>query len=717
MSIFSKNALEYYEMGYKPFPTHPTDLKRPLTTARNAGYDFHKILSDVPLRSNIGIGVGHQYGIVAIDIDTPDDYMGSDLEAQIRAILPTSPLHRVGKLGRSLYFFKSEEWADKYEKLKDPNGTNWVEFLTGGRFVIVPPSDHPSGRKYEWTEDNLLDYELEDLPVLPKDIYKKFGEVENLINNNILQLVTNKEKSGGRNNTLTALAYRLAERFLSGEYTKEQSIKELIERDQKHEIPWFDDPTEKKIETPCRMLGRAIKKREEAGPVEPFFQINIVEDKPPVIFLDKEPEKLLKYKKCPGILGEIEDHIFINSPRRRKSFSFASAIATFGTICGNEFVFEGVHTNTYIMLITKSTAGKDAPLNEPLDFFESCGLDEIVGISPRTPKSILKANEVKKVRLDRIDEVHKVFMEMNRVGAVGSSIGDVYAELSEKVGKQYRGDNVGTEITDTNPLGIRGACFSPCVSLITATTYSGFKRSFTQEMVDMGFGGRFLYFDEAQFNKVDRAYKGRTKTNEELKNKIMAIRRKKKDKTLNIEKCKINDNDYNPIEILISEKATTKLAEIRDYIDKIEEKEFYDESSKISPITSRSYMTLIRFAMLYAVSNWGNSEKPIITENAIKWAHHNFLVQLQNVKRFFDFNLSKNKIEQDKQAIAVIIEKAGHNGIAKAIITRQTQKLSSKERDASIKDLLDAEIIFCKDIGEGKSKKKVFFHSNSVMTR
>ena len=85
--------------------------------------------------ANIGLPLGQCSGLSAIDIDTTDP----ELDAAIRAILPSTPYERIGRKGAGLIF----KWkGQKNFKIKGSDGMI-VEMLGQGNQIILPPSVHP----------------------------------------------------------------------------------------------------------------------------------------------------------------------------------------------------------------------------------------------------------------------------------------------------------------------------------------------------------------------------------------------------------------------------------------------------------------------------------------------------------------------------------------------------------------------------------------------
>lgn len=100
--------------------------------------------------ANIGLATGGPNGLFVVDVDGEDGEANlAKLEAKHGA-LPATVEARTGR-GRHLYFGAAETIGNSAGKL----GAK-LDVRGAGGYVIVPPSFHPSGAKYEWREGHAL---------------------------------------------------------------------------------------------------------------------------------------------------------------------------------------------------------------------------------------------------------------------------------------------------------------------------------------------------------------------------------------------------------------------------------------------------------------------------------------------------------------------------------------------------------------------------------
>lgn len=146
-------ALDYADKGLPVFPCNPAS-KRPLTAHgfKDAARDSDQINRwwlEWP-DAMIGIPAGAQTRFWALDIDDPAAF-----EAACKIELPKTRRVDTGK-GYHLYF-KFDPDKPVTNKQKNPKTGEWpfpelpgAETRGEGGYVIVPPSLHPSGRRYAW---------------------------------------------------------------------------------------------------------------------------------------------------------------------------------------------------------------------------------------------------------------------------------------------------------------------------------------------------------------------------------------------------------------------------------------------------------------------------------------------------------------------------------------------------------------------------------------
>lgn len=146
MGIFGDNAPRYWAAGLPVIPLREND-KRP---AISGWQIFGDVLPNADQQrawlaefdnGNIGMPLGVQSGLIAVDIDTDDERVLAILDR----MLPPSPWKRVGKKGEVRIYRYSGERTTRVRA----NSGMLFEVLANGAQIVLPPSIHPdTGRAY-----------------------------------------------------------------------------------------------------------------------------------------------------------------------------------------------------------------------------------------------------------------------------------------------------------------------------------------------------------------------------------------------------------------------------------------------------------------------------------------------------------------------------------------------------------------------------------------
>lgn len=210
LSPLTRSALKYAENGWHVFPLLPRG-KFPLI---KGGGGFLAATTDLVIvgawwkqqpHANIGLWPG-QSGLVVIDLDGPE----GEATARELGLLSEPTLEcRTGREdgGRHLYFKRPDFPVGNASIGKK------IDVRGDAGYVILPPSIHPSGRKYEWCG------RIDDIRELPPHIVERLREAQQADapaartqsnGPSAREIAFEGEISeGGRNNALTRYAGRL----------------------------------------------------------------------------------------------------------------------------------------------------------------------------------------------------------------------------------------------------------------------------------------------------------------------------------------------------------------------------------------------------------------------------------------------------------------------------------------------------------------------------
>jgi putative DNA primase/helicase len=156
--------------------------------------------------TNTGLRNGQ---LVPIDIDVLDERLADKIEALTLEVLGGTPLKRIGKAPKRMFFFRAEKPFKKLQTSEfiAPDGSKHrVEVLADGQ-QCVAFGLHPDTQKpYTWPNKSPLDVKLSELPEITEaaamDLLKK---IELLLGASYLATkkeITRREKTGGHAGTI-----------------------------------------------------------------------------------------------------------------------------------------------------------------------------------------------------------------------------------------------------------------------------------------------------------------------------------------------------------------------------------------------------------------------------------------------------------------------------------------------------------------------------------
>lgn len=176
---------------------------------------------------NLGLPLGPQSGLVAIDIDTDDP----KLLGIINRVLPPSPWERIGQKGM-VRVYKYEGQPIIRIKYRDEEGRmqSLIEMLGAGSQIVLPPSIHPKTGKPYWANRELVDVvsEVRSLPPNIDQMLRAAFEKEGLkLGSNAYGSVTDYISTGNRDNSLVSMAGLFARDVLRGQRTLLEACNEI----------------------------------------------------------------------------------------------------------------------------------------------------------------------------------------------------------------------------------------------------------------------------------------------------------------------------------------------------------------------------------------------------------------------------------------------------------------------------------------------------------
>lgn len=231
-NIFAEHCERFWAAGLPVMPLQRGDKKpiimnwqslqsrMPNEAERTSWRVFHR-------HANLGLPLGPQSGLVAIDVDTDDPTVLGVLQK----VLPPSPWRRIGQKGFVL-IYKYDGQPIIRIKHRDAEGKiqSLVEMLGAGSQIVLPPSIHPkTGQPYHANKD-LLDC-LADVRSLPPNIEQilrdALGQAGVQVGSAAFGAVTNYISTGNRDNSLVSMAGLFARDVLRGQRTLLEACREI----------------------------------------------------------------------------------------------------------------------------------------------------------------------------------------------------------------------------------------------------------------------------------------------------------------------------------------------------------------------------------------------------------------------------------------------------------------------------------------------------------
>ncbi|WP_432278018.1 phage/plasmid primase, P4 family [Methylobacterium aquaticum] len=231
-TIFADHCDRYWEAGLPVMPLQPKDKKpvvlqwqqlqsrMPNEAERMSWRVFHR-------HGNIGLPLGPQSGLVAIDIDTDDPKILGILDR----ILPPSPWKRIGQKGKVLVYRYDGQPIVRI-KYRDGEGKmqSLVEMLGAGSQIVLPPSIHPKTGKPYYANCELLDV-VDRVHPLPPNIDQMLRDALTQagyqLGSNNFGAVTDYVSTGNRDNTVVSMAGLFARDVLRGEKTLLEACQQI----------------------------------------------------------------------------------------------------------------------------------------------------------------------------------------------------------------------------------------------------------------------------------------------------------------------------------------------------------------------------------------------------------------------------------------------------------------------------------------------------------
>lgn len=230
---------------------------------------------------------------------------------------------------------------------------------------------------------------------------------------------------------------------------------------------------------------------------------------PPTTSIDPAPALPVFLTNPPGILGDIARWVTATAPKSQPELSLAAAIALCSVVMGRTYRSQyGNFTSLYLVMVAKSTEGKEHPQSCVEKILTSANLPQLIGGSGYTSAGAVYSALLKSpAHIATIDEMGKL-LKVSR--AKGQSHTEAALDkLVEAFGRQdgvLRPPTYSTmTMSKTQSAGVpERVVHNPGITLLGATTPGTFYENLTDDLVKDGFLGRCLVIQSRQPRQLTR---------------------------------------------------------------------------------------------------------------------------------------------------------------------------------------------------------------------
>tara|TARA_R110001632_G_scaffold161915_4_gene280272 strand:- start:178 stop:2295 length:2118 start_codon:yes stop_codon:yes gene_type:complete len=696
--VYNSLYQSYYDKG---LPVTPVMGKRPLIK------DWQILEHDSDTQTGTGIGLitGERSDVICLDIDIVDKKLKEEIELIIETFAP-SPCGRFGNKEKpAARFYTLTKEFNKKLLLSTIGIEDRIELLTSGQQVVLPPSSHPDfDYNYEWSGTPLIDFNLEFLPALNMDTWNKISKA---FYNRYPKTSGSTTEYGGKGRHLDLID--IAGSMVGRNESQDFIISELLKNDkEKHDTPYFSDPTEHRTNqdyvNASAMVQSVISTHvQNGGTYDPTLPTISIKESAPIINQER-----VKFPKFRGIAQKMFEHLYAESHVPRSRLAIPSILSLMSVALGNKIRLRNTYPNLYCMMIAKSGYGKDIPLNYPSDILNKAGSKSLMGEGDYgSDTGLLQSiSDTNKTRLHVIDECSKFFGTTQDYGkaAYAAKMADVYAELYTRPGKQYYGKTLAK--------GNVGACYSPYVSMLCATTPDGFSETVTRSTIQKGLGARFLFFfDDA---KKRAPFMFDAKDAHHLDEDVIGFIKQWRG-VLKHESETDVEQKTPPREIDISPEAIAELKLVHELVEDHKE----NSEGILTPIYNRLEQNILKLCIIDAVSisydPFNPDAWPKIKKESVVWAWKFAQAYLTMMEGFIGDHVAQGEQRHESIARARILKTLSNHpsGIVKQVLSKKLYKkgIKSKLREEILKDLVTCGEVF---IFSNTAKKPSFISAEFV---
>lgn len=736
MKSMLEHALEYTRLGWRIIPLIPGQ-KAPLTehAVKDATTDeaqIRKWWKKWP-KANIGMACGSGIYVIDVDIDSSRDVNGYDSLKEFPE-LPDTVVQDTPRGGFHAFFKTDNPPANKNSFRPG------IDIRGDGYYVVLAPSIHPNGGKYDWVDDSSpWDCEYAEFPdfmrpatrapwagpVAPQPSVHRTPANEDILDRAKLYLAQVDPAIQGQDGHSKLLWAAVA--LVRGFKLPDDQALALLEREYNPRcIPAWDLSVPGEAKDFRRKVAEAHKVTPDkpdgwlldddaykpSDPSQVMTQADVA-----ALIANSEARKEMTYKgvpiihnstvgelgssqgelyvtetsdllRPPGLVGDICDWINETAMRKQPLLSLACTLAFCGVLFGRKVKDRlGTRTNIYTIGVADSSAGKNHAQTKIRDICDLAGcLDLLGGVNVTGDASIESRLAISPSKLFLWDEIGFLLAHANSGKSKHhSSLIPFLMQLYSSSGSVF----LGREYADEEK---QRKIIQPCCCIFGVSSPSRFMPGLTPEQVQDGWLARCLVFRITE--EIPR--KDRENCTAPPPDELIEMVQRWSDRII------VGENQGNLTGLISFDKsgegsaATPTQIEVPN-TDNAESMFIqFDDFCEKKGMASGPFRSLWlkgeenarKIALIVAAG--ADFDRPKITTPIARYACGLVGFLLEDFCNETAPKISSSQLEEHKQKILEIIQGEGVEGCLKRTITRSARWSSKKQRESILTDLVEA---------------------------
>lgn len=597
--------------------------------------------------ANIGVRTGPESGIIVMDIDHEDEAREAIGDKEI----PETLEQRTGSGGRHIIFSHPGKPVKSGTKI-----IPGVDSRADGGYIVVPPSLHKSGKRYEWLSNKkaapapdwwvtLIDKATSPLPTARTDNPEGSAIFEGSRNASLTSVGGTLRRAGfGYDEILAALLKRNA--IACRPPLDEKEVETIARSVSGYAIK---TPEEEELEREGGEIASRLWDAEQKKKAEKLVAAKIVKAGP-------APESLIP---SDGLLREIYDYVMSISRKEQPLAAIGSAIAVVSTLMNRKYAsYTNLRANVFIATLIPSGQGKDVVMGAVPDLLIKAGAERFVGGEPVSGSAIISALSETPVRCYALDEYGRYLASVNNKNANPTKIeiGDVLTKIWSCSNKPYTGKERADRKQNKQVI-----IKNPFVTVNGVTVPERFWDSISSMDAADGFLGRYIVLNSPDYAKT--LFPEHSAPPITLITRLAALY-EYYPQGGNLADVYSPEMEIDPVVLAPDPDARETWEEIAEKYSRIA----FDKR-QFSSIYNRVAENAMKLAMIFAVAR--DMKTPKLSLEAITWGAELAIWSAETVVEQIQRCVADDESEKLSKQIIAIIEDAGPEGIQPSVLVRR----------------------------------------------